>query len=188
LRRVALHLDASPDFVGPVRPTFSGGCLCWSWTTPWGSWCFGWGERPGQDLPASLEFFLRSWLRGVRWRRRFWWRWIVRRTTKRCRRRSMFFVVGFLVGFVDPLAGVGGGVFLAVGLLGVDVNLARAVGPSWRRLLWLGLSRRGLRILGLCGGGCVAGRVFGDASWPAGVEGAVEVGAWGFSGGFCFVG
>jgi uncharacterized membrane protein YfcA len=44
----------------------------------------------------------------------------------------MFFVVGFLVGFVEPLAGVGGGVFftpLAVGLLGVDVNLARAGGP-----------------------------------------------------------
>jgi len=32
------------------------------------------------------------------------------------------------VGFVGPLAGVGGGVFLAVGLLGVDVNLARAGG------------------------------------------------------------
>jgi uncharacterized membrane protein YfcA len=40
----------------------------------------------------------------------------------------LFFVVGFLVGFVGPLAGVGGGVFLAVGLLGVDVNLARAGG------------------------------------------------------------
>jgi len=36
-----------------------------------------------------------------------------------------------LVGFVGPLAGVGGGVLftpLAVGLLGVDVNLARAGG------------------------------------------------------------
>jgi hypothetical protein len=32
------------------------------------------------------------------------------------------------VGFVGPLAGAGGGVFLAVGLLGVDVNLARAGG------------------------------------------------------------
>ena len=43
----------------------------------------------------------------------------------------MFFVVGFLVGFVGPLAGVGGGVLftpLAVGLLGVDVNLARTGG------------------------------------------------------------
>jgi uncharacterized membrane protein YfcA len=43
----------------------------------------------------------------------------------------LFFVVGFLVGFVGPLAGVGGGVFftpIAVGLLGVDVNLARAGG------------------------------------------------------------
>jgi hypothetical protein len=29
---------------------------------------------------------------------------------------------------VGPLAGVGGGVFLAVGLLGVDVNLARTGG------------------------------------------------------------
>ena len=72
--------------------------------------------------------------------------------------------MGFLVGVVGPLAGVGGGVLftpLAVGLLGVDVNLARAGGSSWRRLLWLGLSRRGLRILGLCGGGCVDGRVSG---------------------------
>jgi len=36
-----------------------------------------------------------------------------------------------LVGFVGPLAGVGGGVLftpLALGLLGVDVNLARARG------------------------------------------------------------
>jgi uncharacterized membrane protein YfcA len=41
----------------------------------------------------------------------------------------MEFVVGFLVGFVGLLAGVGSGVFLAVGLLGVDVNLARAGGP-----------------------------------------------------------
>jgi uncharacterized membrane protein YfcA len=43
----------------------------------------------------------------------------------------LFFVVGFLVGFVGPLAGVGGGVLftpLAVGLLGVDVNLARTGG------------------------------------------------------------
>ena len=43
----------------------------------------------------------------------------------------LFFVVGFLVGFVGPLAGVGGGVLitpLALGLLGVDVNLARAGG------------------------------------------------------------
>jgi len=56
----------------------------------------------------------------------------VRRTTKRCRRRSMlFFVVGFLVGFVEPLAGVGGGALftpIAVGLLGVDVKLARTGG------------------------------------------------------------
>ena len=62
----------------------------------------------------------------------------------------MEFTVGFLVGFVGPLAGVGGGVLftpLAVGLLGVDVNLARAEGgSSWRRLLWLGFST--------CGGGC----------------------------------
>uniref|UniRef100_UPI003A52257E DUF6955 family protein n=1 Tax=Pyrobaculum aerophilum TaxID=13773 RepID=UPI003A52257E len=38
---------------------------------------------------------------------------------------------GFWWGFVGPLAGVGGGVFftpLAVGLLGVDVNLARTGG------------------------------------------------------------
>ena len=43
----------------------------------------------------------------------------------------MEFVVGFLVGFVGPLAGASGGVFftpLAVGLLGVDVNLARTGG------------------------------------------------------------
>ncbi|MFZ8812084.1 MAG: hypothetical protein ACO2PN_28785 [Pyrobaculum sp.] len=93
-------------------------------------------------------FFLRSWLRGVRWRRRFWRLWNVRRAAKWCRRRSMlFFVVGFLVGFVGPLAGVGGGALftpLAVGLLGVDVKLARTGGSSWRRLLWLGLSRRRL--------------------------------------------
>jgi len=40
------------------------------------------------------------------------------------------FVVGFLVGFVGPLAGVGGEFFtpLAVGLLGVDVDLARTGG------------------------------------------------------------
>jgi uncharacterized membrane protein YfcA len=41
------------------------------------------------------------------------------------------FAVGFLVGFVGPSAGVGGGVLftpLAVGLLGVDVNLARTGG------------------------------------------------------------
>ncbi len=47
----------------------------------------------------------------------------------------MEFVVGFLVGFVGPLAGVGGGVFftpIVVGLLGVDVNLARTGGSSWR--------------------------------------------------------
>ena len=39
-------------------------------------------------------------------------------------------------------------------------------------------------------GGCVAGRVSGSASWLAGVEGAGGGGggAWGFSGGFCFVG
>jgi hypothetical protein len=30
-------------------------CLCWSWTTPWGSWCFGWGERPAQVLPATFR-------------------------------------------------------------------------------------------------------------------------------------
>jgi len=42
----------------------------------------------------------------------------------------MEFAVGFLVGFVGPSAGVGGVFFtpLAVGLLGVDVNLARAGG------------------------------------------------------------
>jgi hypothetical protein len=50
--------------------------------------------------------------------------------------------VEFVVGFVGPLAGAGSGVFLAVGLLGVDV--ARTGGFSWRRLLWLGLSRRGV--------------------------------------------
>jgi uncharacterized membrane protein YfcA len=42
----------------------------------------------------------------------------------------LFFVVGFLVGFVWPLAGVGSGVFLAVGLLGVDV--VRTEVSSWR--------------------------------------------------------
>jgi hypothetical protein len=78
--------------------------------------------------------------------------------------------VGFLVGFVGPSAGVGGGVLftpLVVGLLGVDVNLARAGGllvaaSSVAGSLYL---RRGLRILGLCGGGYVAGRVSGGASW-----------------------
>ena len=80
--------------------------------------------------------------------------------------------MGFLVGFVGPLAGVGGGVLftpLALGLLGVDVNLARAGGllvaaSSVAGSLYL---RRGLRILGLCGGGYVAGRVPGGASCAA---------------------
>jgi len=52
---------------------------------------------------------------------------------KRCNRRGI--CCGVLVGFVRPLAGVGGGVLftpLAVGLLGVDVNLARTGGSSWR--------------------------------------------------------
>ena len=113
--------------------------MCWSWTTPWVSWCFGVFPRLGWTLGALWRisrrlldvFFLRSWLRGARWRRRFWRRWNVRRRRKRCRRSMLFFVVGFLVGFVGPLAGVGGGVLftpLAVGLLGVDVNLARTGG------------------------------------------------------------
>jgi uncharacterized membrane protein YfcA len=75
-------------------------------------------------------------LRGVRWRRRFWRLWNVRRAAKWCRRRSMlFFVVGFLVGFVGPLASAGGGVLFttfALGLLGMDVNLARAGASSQR--------------------------------------------------------
>ena len=44
----------------------------------------------------------------------------MRRSTRKCRRRSMLlFVLGFWFGFVGPLAGVGGGVLftpLAVGL------------------------------------------------------------------------
>ncbi|MFZ8808583.1 MAG: hypothetical protein ACO2PN_10840 [Pyrobaculum sp.] len=47
----------------------------------------------------------------------------------------LFFVVGFLVGFVGPLASAGGGVLFttfALGLLGMDVNLARAGASSQR--------------------------------------------------------
>jgi uncharacterized membrane protein YfcA len=44
----------------------------------------------------------------------------------------MFFVVGFLVGFMGSLVGVDGGVFLAVELIVVDVNLAR-IGRLSRR-------------------------------------------------------
>jgi len=148
-------LRLSPGFVGSVRPTFGGG---WSWTAPWGA--SAGGGRPGfcGGSRRLLDvFFLRSWLRGVRWRRRFWRLWNVRRAAKWCRRRSMlFFVVGFLAGFMGPLAGVGGGTLftpLAVGLLGVDVKLARAGGllvamttssVAGSLYLW-----RGLRILGL---------------------------------------
>jgi len=56
-------------------------------------------------------------------------RW--RRLWRRSCAAAVEFVVGFLVGFVGLLAGVGGGVLsmsLAVGLLGVDVNLARTAG------------------------------------------------------------
>ena len=62
MRRIALHLDASPGFVGPVRPMFGVICLCWSWTASWG--CFGWGGRPGQDLPASFRVLFEE-LEGV---------------------------------------------------------------------------------------------------------------------------
>ena len=77
----------------------------------------------------------------------------------------LFFVVGFLVGFVEPLAGVGGVLFtpLAVGLLGVDVNLARAGAPCGGVFCGWVSPGGGLRILGLCGGGCVAGRVSGGS-------------------------
>ena len=78
----------------------------------------------------------------------------------------MEFAVGFLVGFVGPLAGVGGGVLftpLAVGLLGVDVNLARAGAPRGGLFCGWVFPGGGLRILGLCGGGCVAGRVSGGS-------------------------
>jgi uncharacterized membrane protein YfcA len=84
----------------------------------------------------------------------------------------LFFVVGFLVGFVGPLAGVGGGVFLAVGLLGVDV--ARTECSSWRRLLWLGLSRRGLlRLVAYAGAAVSLGAFLGArlGLFLAGVEG-----------------
>jgi hypothetical protein len=175
-RRLA-RLRGSP-FEGFVRPMFGGGftCLCWSWTAPWGELVLR--RFPSvrvdargfvADLPASFRgaLFEELW-RGVRWRRRFWRLWSARRGTKRCRRRSMFFVVGFMVGFVGPLAGVGGGVLftpLAVVLLGVDVNLARTGGPRGDVFCGWVSPGGGLRILGLCGGGCVAGRVSGGASW-----------------------
>jgi len=80
-------------FEGSVRPMFGVICLCWSWRMPWGSWCFGvfprLGWTPGAGSPGVV-FFLRSWLRGVRWRQR--------RTTKRCRRRSMLFCCGVFGG------------------------------------------------------------------------------------------
>jgi uncharacterized membrane protein YfcA len=77
----------------------------------------------------------------------------------------MFFVVGFLVGFVDPLAGVGCGVLsrpLAVGLLGVMLTWRGLGGSSWRRLLRLGLSRRGLlRLVAYAGAAVSLGAFLG---------------------------
>jgi hypothetical protein len=76
------------------------------------------------------------------------------------------FAVGFLVGFVGPLAGVGGGVLftpLAVGLLGVDVNLARTGGllVAMTTSSVAGSFQAGGCESYLCGGGCVAGCVSG---------------------------
>jgi len=96
---------------------------------------------------------------------------------------------------VGPSAGVGGGVPftpLAVGLLGVDVNLARAGGSSWRRLLWLGLSRRGvanLRLVAYAGAAVSLGAFLGArlGLFLAGVEGGCGGGASPL-GGFCLVG
>ncbi len=73
-------------------------------------------------------FFLRSWLRGVEA--------AVLAALERASDDGEVppwhvFCYGVLVGFMGPLAGAGGGVFftpLAVGLLGVDVNLARTGG------------------------------------------------------------
>ncbi len=119
-------------FEGSVRPMFGGGVYVLELDDALGELVLRLGWTPGVLWRISRRLldvsFLRSWLRRVRWRRC----WIVRRATKRCRRRSMLlFVVGFLVGFVGPLAGVGGGVLFttfALGLLGVNVNLARAGG------------------------------------------------------------
>jgi len=58
MRRIALYLDEGrlarlrgTPFEGFVRPTFGGGCLCWSWTTPWGvgasAFSLGWGGCSG---------------------------------------------------------------------------------------------------------------------------------------------
>jgi hypothetical protein len=116
--------------------------------------CFGWGGRPGQDLPASFRVLFEE-LEGV--------------GRGGVRRRS-----GAAVEFVvRPLAGVGGGVFLAVRLLGVDV--ART-GELFVATSSVAGSFQAGGCLG-CGGGCVAGR----GSGGCGV-------GWGFSGGFCLVG
>ena len=53
MRRVALYL--SPGFVGPVRPTFGGGCLCWSWTAPRGASARVDARGFVEDFPASFR-------------------------------------------------------------------------------------------------------------------------------------
>ncbi len=93
----------------------------------------------------------------------------------------------FVVGFVGPLAGAGDGVFftpIAVGLLGVDVNLARTGGPRGGEDVFCGwvFPGGGLRILGLCGGVCVAGRVSGGSPRPvSGGRWGLWRWGWGFS-------
>jgi uncharacterized membrane protein YfcA len=77
---------------------------------------------------------------------------------------------------VGLLAGVGGGVFftpIAVGPLGVDVNLARAGGLLVATSSVAGSLQAGVADLRLMRGGCVAGRVSGGSPRP------VSGGRWG---------
>jgi hypothetical protein len=75
-----LYLDASPGFVGSVRPMFGGGLYVLELDDALGEWCFGVFPRLGWMLGVLWRisrrlldvFFLKSWLQGVRWRRRFW--------------------------------------------------------------------------------------------------------------------
>jgi hypothetical protein len=104
----------------------------------------------------------------------------------------LFFVVGFLVGFVGPSAGVGGGVLftpLAVGLLGVDVNLARTGGllvamttssVAGSLYLWRGVAN--LRLVAYAGAAMSLGAFLGArlGLFLTGVEGAGGLWRWGW--------
>ena len=99
--------------------------------------------------------------------------------------------MGFLVGFVGPLAGVGGGVLftpIAVGLLGVDVNLARTGGllvamttssVAGSLYLWRGVAN--LRLVAYAGAAVSLGAFLGArlGLFLAGVEGAGGLWRWG---------